>query len=240
MLIVPHKARRRVEMMLKNARIETEWMAAPTADDIRAKDRDRLFAQLAMPADPEDDDLELAKQLTEALTPEAMALALAKALKSELPAPEDIIAHADRPERGQDTGPRAGFDDSSWFRINAGRRHNADPRWLLPLICRYGHVGRNDIGAIRIAASDSYFEVTKRATPGFQAALRRAVIAPEDQGLIIEVAQNPGESPPSHHNRPQLAPRPRPQHGKPTGAPTGRPYSGNRAKPTAALKRKKY
>ncbi len=239
-LIVPHKARRRVEMMLKNARIETEWLAAPTADDIRAKDRDRLFAGLAMPADPDEEDLEFAKQLTEALTPEAMALALAKALKSDLPAAEDILPSNARNERGQDAGPRAGFDDSSWFRINAGRRHNADPRWLLPLICRYGHVGRNDIGAIRIAASDSYFEVTKRATPGFQAALRRAVIAPEDQGLIIEPAQNPGEAPPSHHNRPQLAPRPRPQHGKPPGAPTGRPYAGNRAKPTAALKRKKY
>ena len=67
--------------------------------------------------------------------------------------------------------------------INAGRRHNADPRWLLPLICRYGHVSRNEIGAIRIAASESYFEVTQRATPGFIKALRRATIAPEDQGM---------------------------------------------------------
>ncbi|WP_309601844.1 DEAD/DEAH box helicase [Sphingomonas sp.] len=243
MLIVPHKARRRVEMMLKNARIETEWMAAPTADDIRAKDRDRLFAQLAMPADPEDDDLELARQLTEALTPEAMALALAKALKSELPAPEDILTNSDRNdrgERGQDAGPRAGFDNSTWFRMNAGRRHNADPRWLLPLICRYGHVGRNDIGAIRIAANDSYFEVTQRATAGFLAALRRAVIAPEDQGLIIEQAQNPGEAPPSHHNRPTLAPRARPSGG-PQGRPQhGKPSAAHRGKPTAQLKRKKY
>ena len=110
-LIVPHKARRRVEMMLKNARIETEWMPAPTADDIRAKDRDRLFAQLAMPADPEDDDLELAKALTDALTPEAMALALAKALKSDLPAAEDILPQGAREERGttpgRDPGSRA-------------------------------------------------------------------------------------------------------------------------------------
>jgi hypothetical protein len=228
-LIVPHKARRRVDMMLKNARIDTEWLNAPTAEDIRAKDRDRLFAQLAMPADPEDDDLELARALTDALTPEAMALALAKALKSDLPAAEDILPQGARAERGEDAGPRQGFDDSTWFRMNAGRRHNADPRWLLPLICRYGHVGRNDIGAIRIAASDSYFEVTKKATPGFQAALRRAVIAPEDQGLVIEQAQNPGEAPPSHHNRPTLAARPRPQNA-----------AAHRPKPSAHLKRKKF
>ena len=27
------------------------------------------------------------------------------------------------------------------------------------MICRYGHVGRNDIGAIRIAASDTQFQM---------------------------------------------------------------------------------
>ncbi len=78
--------------------------------------------------------------------------------------------------------------------MNAGRRHNADPRWLLPLICRYGHVGRNEIGAIRVAANESYFEVTERATPGFIKALRRATIAPEDEGLIIEQAEPRGEA----------------------------------------------
>ena len=81
--------------------------------------------------------------------------------------------------------------------MNAGRRHYADPRWLLPLICRYGHVGRNEIGAIRVAANESYFEVTQRATPGFIKALRRATIAPEDEGLIIEQAEPRGEAAPS-------------------------------------------
>ncbi len=239
-LIVPHKARRRVEMMLKNARIDTEWMTAPTADDIRAKDRDRLFAQLAMPADPDEDDLEFAKQLTDALTPEAMALALAKALKSDLPPPRTFSEQCPAASAAHDAGPRAGFDGSTWFRINAGRRHNADPRWLLPVICRYGHVGRNDIGAIRIAASDSYFEVTGAPRRGFQAALRRAVIAPEDQGLIIELAQNPGEAPPSHHNRPQLAPRAAPATWQADRRADRPPLRRQPPKPTAALKRKKY
>ncbi len=76
--------------------------------------------------------------------------------------PRDQAARDDRGE----PGPRAGFEGSTWFRINAGRRHNADPRWLLPLICRYGHVGRNDIGAIRVAANESYFEVTAARDAG--------------------------------------------------------------------------
>jgi len=122
----------------------------------------------------------------ERLSPDAIAAALVRALRTDLPAPEDILASGGRDER--QPGARAGFEGSTWFRINAGRRHNADPRWLLPLICRYGHVGRNDIGAIRVAANESYFEVTQRATPGFIKALRRATIAPEDDGMVIDQA----------------------------------------------------
>lgn len=100
--------------------------------------------------------------------------------------------------------------------MNAGRRHNADPRWLLPLICRYGHVGRNDIGAIRVAANESYFEVTQRAAPGFVNALRRATIAPEDEGLIIEQAEPRGEAAPRRH--PMAHPRGKPKwQGKKAG-----------------------
>jgi len=151
------------------------------------------------------------------LSPQAIAAALVRTLRTSLPAPEDILASGGR-DGGprEDGGTRAGFDGSVWFRMNAGRRHNADPRWLLPLICRYGHVGRNDIGAIRVAANESYFEVTARAAPGFLKALRRATIAPEDEGLIIEQAEPRGEAAPRRH--PMAHPRGKPKwHGKKTG-----------------------
>ena len=186
-LIVPFRRRRNVETMLRNARIEAEWIDPPAPEQIRAKDRDRLLASLSVDHEPDEEDRLLADQLMADLTPQAIATALVRSLRTDLPAPEDILASGN--QRGPDAGPRTGFEDSTWFRMNAGRRHNADPRWLLPLICRYGHVGRNEIGAIRIAANESYFEVTQRATPGFIKALRRAIIAPEDEGLIIEQAR---------------------------------------------------
>jgi ATP-dependent RNA helicase DeaD len=185
-LIVPFRRRRVVESMLRNARIDAEWIDAPTPEHIRAKDRERLLETLSVPVEADEDDRALAQELISQLSPEAIASALVRSLRTDLPAPEDILASGGREERSE--GPRAGFEGSTWFRINAGRRHNADPRWLLPLICRYGHVSRNDIGAIRIAANESYFEVTQRATPGFIKALRRADIAPEDEGLVIEPA----------------------------------------------------
>ncbi|MGI8932362.1 MAG: DbpA RNA binding domain-containing protein, partial [Sphingomicrobium sp.] len=215
-LIVPHKARRRVEGMLRGARIEAEWMSPPTSDAIRAKDRQRLLVQLAAPVEADDDDRALAQQLMSELKPESIALALVKSLNTDLPAPEDILPQGARDERGHDAGPRPGFEGATWFRMNAGRRHNADPRWLLPLICRYGHVGRNEVGAIRIAANESYFEVTERATPGFLKALRRAVIAPEDEGLLIEMAEPPGPAAAIRSNRP-VATRPGVRRGPPPG-----------------------
>ena len=209
-LIVPFKQRRRVEMMLKGARIEYEWKTPPLPTEILARDRERLMANLAEAVEPDEDERALAEKLMATMTPEAIATALVRSLSTDLPAPEDILSPADRAEaRGPDArpdGPREGYTDATWFKLNAGRRHNADPRWLLPLICRYGHVGRAEIGAIRIAAQESYFQVTARATQGFMRALQRAVIAPEDEGLMIELAEP----------RDMAAPPPRgPSAGKP-------------------------
>ena len=186
-LVVPFRRRRAVETLLRNARIEAEWIDPPSPDEIYAKDRQRLLETLSAPVEADENDRDLAEQLMAQLSPEAIAVALVQSLRADLPAPEDILGSDGQQER-RDAGPRPGFEGSTWFRINAGRRHNADPRWLLPLICRYGHVGRNEIGAIKVAANESYFEVTQRAAHGFVKALRRATIAPEDAGLVIEPA----------------------------------------------------
>jgi ATP-dependent RNA helicase DeaD len=55
-LIVPYPRRRRVEQVLKGARIECEWINAPTPEDIRANDRERLIAALLAPVEVDDED----------------------------------------------------------------------------------------------------------------------------------------------------------------------------------------
>ena len=218
-LLVPFRRRRNVETMLRNARIQAEWIDAPLPDQIRAKDRERLLESVSAPVELDEEDQLLAGKLMEKLSPDAIAAALVRSLRTDLPSPEDILGSGGRDERGE-AGPRAGFEGSTWFMINAGRRHNADPRWLLPLICRYGHVNRKEIGAIRIAANESYFEVTERAAASFIKALRRATIAPEDQGMVIEQAQ-PRDAPPEQ----------RPKHAafiKPRQKPAGRHKKGAR------------
>jgi ATP-dependent RNA helicase DeaD len=226
-LLVPFRARRRVEMMLRGARINAEWVTPPTPAEIVAKDRERMLAALSAPEETDEDDQALARQLMADLPAEAIAAALVRAMRAELPAPEELAVQDSRGDPRGDTrepGPRPGFEGAQWFRINAGRRHNADPRWLLPVICRYGHVSRNEIGAIRIAAADSYFQVSERAVAGFIKALRRANIAPEDEGMVIELAQprDVGAS-----SGPPARPPGNPQGMKPRGKP---PFKGKRKK----------
>src|SRR3546814_16261492 len=52
-LIVPYPRRRRVDGMLRGARIEAEWMNAPTAADVRQRTQERLIEALLAPVEHE-------------------------------------------------------------------------------------------------------------------------------------------------------------------------------------------
>ncbi|MDP2307459.1 MAG: DEAD/DEAH box helicase [Pseudomonadota bacterium] len=60
-----------------------------------------------------------------------------------------------------------------WFRMNVGRNDQADPRWLIPLICRRGGVEKNDIGAIRIHDDETRFEVAGDVASRFASSVKR-------------------------------------------------------------------
>jgi ATP-dependent RNA helicase DeaD len=235
-IIVPYPRRRRVESMLRGARIAAEWIEAPTRDDIRAQDRERLIAALLQPADYDEEDRALAARLMAERSAEDIAAALVRAHRAALPEPEELIANtpqaraADREERH-----RPGFDDTVWFAMDIGRRQNADPRWILPLLCRRGHITRNEIGAIRIGANETRFQVPRAIADKFAAALRRTAES-EEEGESVRIA--PADGPPHEGPRgprAQLRParpgagahKPHPYRGKP--AP--KPHRGQAARP---------
>lgn len=179
-LLVPYPRRRRVEMMLRGARIPAEWTAPPSAAEIRAADSERMMATLLAPVEVDEEDRALAARLLAERSAEDIAAALVRAHRASLPEPEELLAaDAGPPPRG----PRPGFEGSTWFRMNVGRRQNADPRWILPLLCRRGHVSRSDIGAIRITGAETLFEVAGPIAARFLAAVQRT--AGEDDGVEI-------------------------------------------------------
>jgi ATP-dependent RNA helicase DeaD len=67
-------------------------------------------------------------------------------------------------ERGAAPGE---MTNGVWFRLNVGRERNADPKWLLPEICRQGDVTKKDIGAIRVFEMETLFQIDPVAAPKF-------------------------------------------------------------------------
>ncbi len=216
-LLVPYTQRAKALRLIRAAGVDARWSAAPSADEIRALDRERLLASFtdAEPATPEDE--QIAAALLERIGPQAAATALVRLARARLPEPEELVdvgqapeerrGNRERPQRGQreefarsdrqsddhHERPRRGprdveGGDAVWFRLSVGRQKNADPTWLLPLICRRGHVTKNEIGAIKIFERDSKFEIAAEAAERFEEALRRT----DDEEIRIERAEAPG------------------------------------------------
>ncbi|WP_294339490.1 DEAD/DEAH box helicase [uncultured Sphingomonas sp.] len=207
-LIVPYPRRRRVDMMLKGARINAEWRDPPTVEDIRAQDRERLLADLLAPVDVDEEDTALAERLMAEKSPAEIAAALVRAHRAALPAPEELVDRSALSPMEQ-KGHRPGFDDTVWFKMDIGRRQNADARWILPLICRRGHITKAEVGAIRIGQMETSFQIPRGIADRFFDAVKRS--AGEDEVTII-----PSDGPPAQGggsarqrggpNRPQQRP----------------------------------
>ncbi|HEY0927811.1 DEAD/DEAH box helicase [Brevundimonas sp.] len=197
-LMVSHTRRRKVEMMLNSASIKAEWSGAPSADAIRAKDHERMLTDPILMAEADEESIAMGKELLERTSPEHVAAALIRLYREKLPPPEDVqdderMKRAQASgvnERGQRDGPLTDFargGEMTWFKVNIGREKNADPKWLLPLICRLGHVTKRDVGSIKIFDRETKFEITKDAEAKFRAALN----TPNDEGVSIGDAVAP-------------------------------------------------
>jgi len=201
-LLVSYTRRRKVELMLQSASIKAEWSGPPSAEMILENDRKRMLADPVLTAPVEDEDmLALGRQLLEKTTPEQVAAALIRLYQQKLPAPEDVYDD-DRMKRQQESGkndkgqpdvPYTDFargGDMTWYRINIGRDKNADPKWLMPTICRLGHVTKRDIGAIKIFERETKFEITQEMQARFEAAIALGL----EDGVKIDPAVKPGPS----------------------------------------------
>ncbi|MBV8914868.1 MAG: DEAD/DEAH box helicase [Acetobacteraceae bacterium] len=170
-LLVPFPRRRRAEQLLASAGVDAGWSDPPSAELIRERDQERLLADPLLGDEPAEEDLELGRLLVAASSPERVAAGLAQLWRSKLPAPEESFAPAPAPARR--AGPAA-TGRGAWFRLSVGRRNNADPRWLIPLICRLGGITKAEIGTIRIFERETRFELAAEAAPRFAQAVRQA------------------------------------------------------------------
>jgi ATP-dependent RNA helicase DeaD len=192
-LLVPYTRRRKAEMLFHSAGIEAEWLGPPSADEIRAGDQRRMLEDPTLTEPASEEDLGLARILMDQSSAEAIAVALLRMYRARLPEPEDLYdggpfkEHGQKPrlpredggfEPSEDRAPRDhdAFADATWFKLSIGRAKNADPKWLLPLICRLGVLTKKDIGQIRIFDNETKFQISEEMAGKF---LENAAANPE-------------------------------------------------------------
>jgi len=177
-LLAAPAERFRLERLLRESGIEAEWSPLPGADEIRAEDAGRLSADVAsLAAEAAEDEREAAARLLASHDPLAVAIALVRRERARLPAPEELPETAraareapPRPPPGRREPRRGPPRDVVWFRLVMARHRKADPRWILPLLCRRGGVTRDEIGKIQVLPGEARFEVARAAAPAFLAA----------------------------------------------------------------------
>jgi len=194
-LLAPPARHRRAEMLLRDAGVHARWSGPPTAEEIARLDQQRLLQDPLLTEEPSPEELELARLLLAERAPEQLAAALVKLYRSRLPALEEVEdpgtgpSPREKPGRGsREPHEKSGRgaparvpktaaarfpEGAAWFRLDIGRAKNADPKWLLPMLCRKGDITKQDIGVIRIFDKETQFEVSEAAAARFAANMRR-------------------------------------------------------------------
>lgn len=174
-VLVPFNRRRAADRLFAEAGVHPTWLAPPSAEAIRAKDEERLLAEIgAMPTEPTEEDLVLARKLLTDHEAERLVAELVRSRRGLLPAPEEVTASVMAPKGPRPPRDTAPVDEGvAWFRVNVGRAENADPRWIVPLLCRRGRVSNQVIGKIKILEHETRFEINLAAADEFHAAVLR-------------------------------------------------------------------
>jgi len=203
-LLVPVARRGFVERVLLGRDGRIAWSPAPTADQIVARDLARLDAEIEREiAELGERDRELGRPLAARVQPEDLAALVIRGRLAAAPAALPVTPvdeppqrqpprrELSRPEparpRGRDRSPApeaaAATQGYVMFRVNIGRHGNADPRWLIPLLCRRGEVDKRSIGKIRILERETHVEITAASAQGFGTAASRP--DPRDRKIRI-------------------------------------------------------
>ncbi|MEO1642040.1 MAG: DbpA RNA binding domain-containing protein, partial [Pseudomonadota bacterium] len=233
-LIVPVRAKRRTERLLQDAGVEPSWGNPPTVAEIEAQDDARLLAHEALSDPIRDGETPLATALLAKYGAEQVAAAFIRVQREGRSAPEEISDVSDdfgardsrkgrdredrfpREDKRRGRSQEPDFENGSWITLSVGRKTNADPKWILPMLCKAGGISRKEIGNIRIGPSLTHVELKPEAAD--------AIIAKggPDGRIDKSLSVNRASGPPSDEGFDERPPR-KPFKGKGSGKP---PFKG--------------
>jgi len=209
-LIVPHSARRRTERLLRDANIQAKWGEPPSVEAIKRRDDERLLSDPLFTNELQPAEQEIVQSLLSEHDPVQIAAAFVRLYRKGQAAPEDLAptpAWSDTPERAPRAEPRNNFESGAWVALSVGRAQQAEPRWLIPMLCKAGGLNKRQLGSIRIQQHETHVEIDAAAIDAF--------IARVGEGGRLE--KN------IRVTRLDSAPQQRPAHARPDGAPKSKP-----------------
>lgn len=242
-LIVPYFRRNAARRLMQLARLDATMEPAPGPAEITARAQAQILADESLFAAPQEDETDFVGKLLSNYGAEQIAAAFLRQQMAARPAPEELseanegsqaIARQERGERGArgESGERIErpersdrFQNGTWFRISLGRKHRAEPRWLLPMICKAGHVTKAAVGSIKVGDTTTDFEISPAMLESFEAAI--AANGSGEKGVTITRAEGGGRPAP-------IGPRPLPhshQGPKPARKPRDKPEGKHKGKP---------
>ncbi len=169
-LIVPVRAKRRMERLFQEAKISANWINPPSAKDVAARDDERLLSHPALSEPVQAGEQSLAAALLAKYGADQLAAAFIRLQREGRSAPEEIGKAKDSGSKGsreerfgrEERRPRrqeADFQNGAWVTLSVGRAKNADPKWILPMLCKAGGLKRDQIGNIRIGQTITHVEL---------------------------------------------------------------------------------
>ncbi|SEO02683.1 DEAD/DEAH box helicase [Palleronia pelagia] len=183
-LIVTPRTRKKAERLLGWAKVRAEWGSAPSAAEIRAMDEERLFSDPAWQEPATEDEQESAKRLLDAFTPEQIATGYLRLLHTLRAPPEELAEPGTKPDPVKEFGP------ATWFSVSGGRDAGAEPRRLLPMLCKAGGLTKDDIGAIRVQKDQSFVQIRNEAVATLLASVGESMVL-EKGAQLSQLASPP-------------------------------------------------
>ena len=230
-LIVPYSARKRTERLLQSANVKASWAKPPSIDEITQRDRERIFEDSSLSEPPTEEERIFTTELLARHSAEQIAAAFLRLHGAGRSAPEELLeVDASEPdERPRKDKRRDDFKGGVWFSLSVGRKHNAEPRWLLPMLIRAGKITKSDIGAIKIRQDETHVELAPGCVAQFLEAvgpssMLEKTIALKPLDSSVQIPPPSSGKPPARNKsytdrKPGVRPAAPPRKQKPEGQP---------------------
>ncbi|MDC0738740.1 DEAD/DEAH box helicase [Cognatishimia sp. SS12] len=195
-LVVTKRNMKKAQRILSMAKLKAEWGSAPSAAEVSEREQERIFTSDEWTQAVTESEQPLVTRLTTEFSIEQIAAAYTRLRQSLHSAPEELSVFDDKPR------PREEFGASVWFSIEGGRAMGAEPRRILPMLCKAGGLTKDDIGAIRVQKSCTYVQILESSASKFRAAIGPDMVV-EDGAAVTQLAETPVLERPERSERPR-------------------------------------